>query len=94
MRRKIQGVPVKPDHAFCVCQDSFLMTFAMGGIPHSGSRQAVTRAIVLCVATRGDNRVSDGESGVSGVHWDIGVFWNGGTNPEVPLEVQVETTSS
>ena len=23
----------------CVCQASFLMTFAMGGIPHAGSRQ-------------------------------------------------------
>ena len=31
----------------CVCPDSFLMTSATGGIPHAGSWQAVTRAIVL-----------------------------------------------
>ena len=34
-----------------------------------------------------------GESGVSGVDWDIGVFWNGGTTPGVSLEFLVETTS-
>ena len=35
-----------------------------------------------------------GESGVSGVHWDIEVFSNGGTTPGVPLECQMETASS
>ena len=35
-----------------------------------------------------------GESGVSGVDWDIGVFWNGSTTPGVPLQCQIETASS
>ena len=35
-----------------------------------------------------------GESGVSGVHWDVRVFWNGGTTPGVVLECQVKTISS
>ena len=35
---------------------------------------AVTPAIVFRVDTQGDCQVSAGESGVSGVHWDIGVF--------------------
>ena len=30
-----------------VCQTSFLMTFVTGGIPHAGSWQAFTRAVVL-----------------------------------------------
>ena len=34
------------------------------------------------VDPQGDRRVSAGESGVSGVDWDIGVFWNGGTTLE------------
>ena len=38
MFRKTQGEPLKPDHAFAFCRASFLMTFAMGGIPHTGSR--------------------------------------------------------
>ena len=41
-----------------------------------------------------DSRVSEGESGVSGVDWGIGVFWNGGKTPGVPLDFQVETASS
>ena len=31
------GTP-EPDHTFAFCRVSFLMTFAMGGIPHAGSR--------------------------------------------------------
>ena len=38
MFRKTQGEPLKPDHAFAFCRASFLMTFAMGGITHAGSR--------------------------------------------------------
>ena len=41
-----------------------------------------------------DRRVTAGESVASGVDWVIGVFWNGGRPPGVPLEVQVVTTSS
>ena len=70
------------------------MTFAMGGIPHAGSRQAVTNAIVFWVDALGDSRVSAGESGISGVDWDIGVFLNCGTPLGVPLDFQVETASS
>ena len=33
------GEPLKLDHAFAFCLASFLMTTAMGGIPHAGSRQ-------------------------------------------------------
>ena len=55
---------------------------------------AVTPASMLSVDTRDDSRVSAGESGVSGMDWDTGVFWNCGMTPEVPLEFQVETTSS
>ena len=32
------GTPEARSH-LCVCLASFLMTFAMGGIPHAGSRQ-------------------------------------------------------
>ena len=78
----------------CVCPDSFFMSFATGGIPQAGSWQAVTRAIVLWVNSHGDSRVSAGKSGVFGVDWDIGVFWNGGTIPGVPLDFQDETASS
>ena len=42
----------------------------------------------------GDSQVSAGESDVSVVDWDIGVFWNGGATPEVPLDFQVKTASS
>ena len=56
--------------------------------------RAVTPAIVFCVNPPGDCRVSAVKSGVSGVHWDIGVFGNGGMAPGVPLECQVETISS
>ena len=34
------GGTLKPDHVFAFCPASFLMTFAMGGIPHAGSRLA------------------------------------------------------
>ena len=37
MFRETQGEPLKPDHAFAFCWVSFLMTFAMGGIPHTDS---------------------------------------------------------
>ena len=57
----------------------------------SRSHRAVTPAIVFWVDPRCDRRVSAGASGVSGVDWDIGVFWNGGTTPGVPLKCQVET---
>lgn len=40
MFRKTQGEPLKPDHAFAFCRASFLMSFAMGGIPHAGFQQA------------------------------------------------------
>ena len=39
MREKIQGEPLRPDPTFAFCQAPFLMTFAMGGIPHAGSQQ-------------------------------------------------------
>ena len=39
MLRKFQGEPLKPDHTLAFCQASFLMSFAMGGIPHAGSQQ-------------------------------------------------------
>ena len=35
--RKPRGVSSRPDLAFAFCQAPFLMTFAMGGIPHAGS---------------------------------------------------------
>ena len=41
-----------------------------------------------------DSRVSAGEPGVSGVDWDIWVFWNDDTTPGVPLQFHVEITSS
>ena len=48
MLRKFQGEPLKPDHALAFCQVSFLITFAMGGILHAGSRQmlALGRKII------------------------------------------------
>ena len=49
---------------------------------------------MLSVDTQGDSRVSAGKSVVSGVDRDIGVFWNGGTAPGVPMEFQVENASS
>ena len=56
--------------------------------------KAVTRAILLWVNTRGDNRVNTRESVVSAVDWDIVVFWNGGTTPGVLLHFQFENSSS
>ena len=41
MYRKTQGEPLRPDHAFAFCWASFLMTFAMGRIPHAGSWQDI-----------------------------------------------------
>ena len=40
-----QGEPLKPDHAFAFCRASFLMTFAMGRIPHAGSRHFLVNNI-------------------------------------------------
>ena len=40
----------------------------------SRCHRAVTPAIVFVVDPRGDRRVSAGESGISEVDWDIGVF--------------------
>ena len=34
------GGTLKLDHAFAFCLASFLMTIAVGGIPHDGSRQS------------------------------------------------------
>ena len=42
--RESPGGPLRPDPAFAFCQAPFLMTFAMGGIPHSGSRQQMVTA--------------------------------------------------
>ena len=39
MFRKTQGEPLNPDHAFAFCRASFLMAFAMRGIPHAGPQQ-------------------------------------------------------
>ena len=60
----------------------------------SRSHNTVTSAILFSVDPQGICRIIAAESGVSGVDWDIGVFWNGGLTPGVPLEVHVETTSS
>jgi len=49
MLRKTQGEPLKPDHAFAFCRASFLMTFAMGGIPHAGSWQESLSQSRTCV---------------------------------------------
>ena len=46
------------------------------------------------VDTPGDSRVNAGESVLPGADWDIRVVLNCGTTPGVPLEFQVETTSS
>ena len=64
----------------------------------------------VAAETWGSSRVTTGTSGtrscglrkplclalsvVSGVNWDIGVFWNGGMIPGVPPECPVETASS
>ena len=61
--------------------------------------RALTPAFMSLVDAQGDCRVSAGESGVTGVHWDIRVFWNGGRSVEFlssvklrppPLEVRRE----
>ena len=55
---------------------------------------AVKPAIMFGVSTRGDSQVSAGESGSSGLDWDIVVFWNCDTTPGITLKFQVETTLS
>ena len=40
----------------------------------SRCHRAVTSVIMFLVNPQGDRRACAGESGVSGVHWDIGVF--------------------
>ena len=47
-----------------------LLTIGIHGFLSRGHR-AVTHAIVFSVSPRGDRRVIVGESGMSGVHWDI-----------------------
>ena len=47
MFRKTQGEPLKPDQAFVFCRASFLMTFAMGGIPRAGSQQKLTHTSAI-----------------------------------------------
>ena len=39
----------------CVCQASFLMTFAMGGVPHTGSRQLLLFPHILGSSKKGDS---------------------------------------
>ena len=41
-----RGVPGTPEaqSRLCVCRASFLMTFAMGGVPHSGPQHPWTAA--------------------------------------------------
>ena len=56
--------------------------------------KAIIGAIIFRVNTRGDSRVIVGESGVSGVYWNIGIFWKGGTTSGVFLDFQVGITSS
>ena len=46
-------------------------------------------ANVFLVDRQLDRRVSAGQSGVSGVDWDITVFSNCGTTPGVPLELKL-----
>ena len=55
---------------------------------------AVKPAIMFGVSTRGDSQVSAGESGSSGLDWDIVVFWNCGMIPRLPLDFQVLSASS
>ena len=75
------------------CQASCRVHIGIGGFLlrcHS----ALTFAIVFQIDPQGDRRVSAGESGVSGVNWEIGAFWNGGTTRGVPLKCQVKTAPS
>ena len=74
------------------CQASCRVDIGIGDFL-SRCHRAVTPAIVFEVGPQGDCRVSAGESGVSGVEQDIGVFWNC-TATGVPLQDQVETASS
>ena len=59
MLRKFQGEPLKPDHALAFCQVSFLITFAMGGILHAGSRQML--ALGRKVMTNLDSILKSGD---------------------------------
>ena len=70
------------------CQASFQVDIGMGGFV-SRCHRVVSPPIVFWDDPWGDCRVSAGESGVSGVDWDIRVFWNGGTTPGVPLSVKL-----
>ena len=54
MFRKIQGEPLKLDHAFAFCLASFLRTVATGGLPHAGSRQYIMRNARLDEAQAGN----------------------------------------
>ena len=63
------------------CLASCRVDIGIGGFLlrcHRAVKYAVFR-----VDPRGDHRVSAGESGVSGVDWNIGVFRNGGTTSGV-----------
>ena len=43
--RENPGGHLRLDPAFAFCQAPFLMTFAMGGIPHAGSRQVTFQGV-------------------------------------------------
>ena len=75
------------------CQASRRVNIGNGGFLLRCYR-AVTPAIMFWVDPRVDCPVSAGEAGVSGVDWDIVVFWNCATTTGVLLEFQVETASS
>ena len=60
----------------------------------SRCHRAVPPDIAFCVDSWSDSLVSAGESGLSGMDWDFGVFWYCGMTPVVPLEIKFETTSS
>ena len=75
------------------CQASCRVHIGIGGFL-SRCHSTLTFAIVFQIDPWGDRRVNAGESGVSGVNWDIGAFWNGGTTRGVPLECQVKTAPS
>ena len=44
-----RGFPAKARSRLCVCRASFLMTFATGGVPHSGPQQQGLNSPVLCL---------------------------------------------
>ena len=55
------------------CQASCSVDKGIGGFLMR-CHEAVTPAMLFSVDPQGDRRVSVGESGVSGVHWDFGLF--------------------